>query len=190
MVGVQSLSQVWLSAIPWTAAHSFPSLPLGVWQTYIHWVGDAIEPSHPFAIPFFYSQSFPAPGSFQMSQLFTSGGQSIGASASVLPINIQGWFPLELTGWISLLSKALSRVFPSTTIQKHQFFSAQPTFYVLLRWLILLLYLIILLYTIFNSASRFNLEITQYMYVPMYFTFYLLKFFLLISLIFSGIILY
>ena len=65
-------------------------------------------------------QSFPASGSFPMSQFFTSGGQSFGASASVLPVNIQGWFPLGLTGLISLLSKGLSRVFSSTTIQKHQ----------------------------------------------------------------------
>ena len=72
-------------------------------------------------------QSFPASGSFAMSQLFVSGGQSIGASvsASVLPVNIQGWFPLGLTGLISLLSKGLSRVFSSTTIWKHQSFSAQ-----------------------------------------------------------------
>ena len=69
-------------------------------------------------------QSFPASGSYPMSQFFTSGGQSIGASASAsaLPMNIQDWFPLGLTGWISLQSKRLSRVFPNTTAQKHQFF--------------------------------------------------------------------
>ena len=73
-------------------------------------------------------QSFPASGSFLMSWLFASGGQNIGvsASASVLPMNIQGWFPLWLTGWISLLSKGLSRVFSSTTVQRRQFFGAQP----------------------------------------------------------------
>ena len=72
-------------------------------------------------------QSFPASGSFQMSQFFASGGQSIGvsASASFLPKNIQGWSPLEWTGWISLQSKGLSRVFSNTTVQKHQFFGAQ-----------------------------------------------------------------
>ena len=72
-------------------------------------------------------QSFPALGSFPMSQFFVSGGQSIGASASasVLPMNIQDWFPLGLTGWISLLSKGLSRVFSNTTVQKHQFFGTQ-----------------------------------------------------------------
>ena len=72
-------------------------------------------------------QSFPASGSFQMSQFFTSGGQSIGvsASASVLPMNVQNWFPLGWTGWISLQSKGLSRVFSNTTVQKHQFFGAQ-----------------------------------------------------------------
>ena len=75
------------------------------------------------------SQSFLASGSFPVSQLFTSGGQSIGAlaSASVLPMNIQGWFPLGLTGLISLLSEELSKVFSSTTVWKHQFFGAQPS---------------------------------------------------------------
>ena len=70
-------------------------------------------------------QSFPASGSFPMSQLFTWGGQSIGVSASVsvLPMNIQDWFPLGWTGWISLQSKGLSRVFSNTTVWKHQFFS-------------------------------------------------------------------
>ena len=74
-------------------------------------------------------QSFPASGSFQMSRLFASGGQSIGASASasVLPMNIQGWFPSGLTGLISLQSKELSRVFSGTTVGKHQFFRAQPS---------------------------------------------------------------
>ena len=74
-------------------------------------------------------QSFPASGSFPLSQFFATGGQSIGASASasVLPMNIQDWFPLGLTGLISLQSKRLSRVFFSTTIQKHQFFSTEPS---------------------------------------------------------------
>ena len=79
-------------------------------------------------IPFsFYLQSFPASGSFPMSWLFTSGGQRTGVSvsASVLPGNIQGWFPLGLTGLISLQSKGLSRVFSSTAIRKHQFLSTQ-----------------------------------------------------------------
>ena len=72
-------------------------------------------------------QSFPASGSFPVSQFFQSGGQSIGASgsASVLTMNIQDWFPLRWTGWISLQSKGLSRVFSNTTVQKHQFLSAQ-----------------------------------------------------------------
>ena len=72
-------------------------------------------------------QSFLASGSFQMSQFFTSGGQSIrvSASVSVLPMNIQDWFPLGWTGWISLQSRGLSRVFFNTTVQKHQFFGAQ-----------------------------------------------------------------
>ena len=72
-------------------------------------------------------QSFPASGSFPMSQFFTSGGQSIGASASVLPMNIQDWFPLGLNGVISLQSKGLKkRIFSNTTVQKHQFFGTQP----------------------------------------------------------------
>ena len=74
-------------------------------------------------------QSFLASGAFQMSQFFTSGGQSIGASASVLPMNTQDWSPLGWTGWISLQSKGLSRVFSNTAVQKHQFFSAQLSLY-------------------------------------------------------------
>ena len=81
-------------------------------------------------IPFFSCrQSFPASGSFPMSQFFTSGGQSTGVSAStsVLLMNIQDWFSLGQIGWISLQSKRLSRVLSNTTVQKHQFFGAQPT---------------------------------------------------------------
>ena len=76
-----------------------------------------------------YIQSFPASGSFQMSQFFASGGQTTGvsASASVLPMNIQDWSPLGWTGWISLQSKRFSRVFSNTTVQKHQFFGTQPS---------------------------------------------------------------
>ena len=70
-------------------------------------------------------KSFPASGSFQMSQLSASGGQSIGVSTSVLPMNTQDWSPLGWTGWISLQSKGLSRVFSNTTVQKHQFFCSQ-----------------------------------------------------------------
>ena len=97
-------------------------------QTHIHWVGDAIQPSHP-VIPFSSCpQSLPASGSFQMSQIFVSGAQIIGVSAStsVLPMNThQDWSPLEWTGWISLQSKGLSRVFCNTTVQKCQFFAAR-----------------------------------------------------------------
>ena len=88
--------------------HQLPELA----QTHVHWVDDAIQPSHPLPSPFCSClHSFPASGSFQVSQFFASGGQSIGvsASASVLPINIQDWFPLGLTGWISLQSKGLSQ---------------------------------------------------------------------------------
>ena len=103
--------------------HQLPELV----QTHVHRVSDAIQPSH-FLIPFSSClQSSPASGSFPMSQFFTSGGQSIGvsASASVLPMNIQDWFPLGWTSWISLQSKGLLRVFSNTIVQKHQFFSAQ-----------------------------------------------------------------
>ena len=92
-------------------------------QIFVPWFGDAIQPSHSLLSP---SQSFPASRSFPKSLLFASGSQSTGASASVLPMNIQSWFSLGLTSLISLLSKGLSRVF-SNTIQKHQFFGAQPS---------------------------------------------------------------
>ena len=96
-------------------------------QTHVHWLGNAIQPSHPLPSP-----SPPAlnlsqhQGLFPVSQFFASGGQSIGVSASapVLPMNTWDWSPLWWTGWISLQSKGLSRVF-NTTVQKHQFFDTQ-----------------------------------------------------------------
>ena len=93
-----------------------------------------VMPSNRLILCFPFSsclQTFPASGSFPMSHFFRSSGQSIGisASASVLPMNIQDCFPLGWTDWISLLSKGLSRVFSSTTVQKHQFFSAQLSLY-------------------------------------------------------------
>ena len=96
-------------------------------QILVHWASDAIQPSHP-VIPFSsHPQSFPSSGSFPMSKFFASGGQNIGVSASawVLPMNIQDWFPLGWTGWISLQSKGLSSVFANTTVQKHPFFGPQ-----------------------------------------------------------------
>ena len=89
-----------------------------------HWCHPANSSSVPFSS---CPQSFPASGSFQTSQLFALGGQSIGvsASASVLPMNTQDWSPLGWTGWISLQSKGLSRVFSNTTVQKHRFFGTQ-----------------------------------------------------------------
>ena len=92
--------------------------------------GDAIQPISSSGVPFSSClQHFPASGSFPMSQFFASSGQNIGvsASASVFPMNIQDWFPLGLTGWISLQSRGLSRVFSNNTVQKHQFFSAPLT---------------------------------------------------------------
>ena len=100
------------------ALHHLPELA----QTHAHWVGDAIQPSHPLVTPFSSClQSFPASGSFPMSRLFTSGGQSIGASASpsVLPVNIQGWFPLELTGSVSLLYMVKTHVKPLAQLLAH-----------------------------------------------------------------------
>ena len=111
---------------------SMPGLPVHhqlpeFTQTNVHRVGDAISAS---VVPFSSCpQSLPASESFPMSQLFAWGDQSIGVSAlaSFLPKNTQGWSLSEWTGWISLQSKGLSRVFSNTTIQKHQFFSAQPS---------------------------------------------------------------
>ena len=124
---VQSLSRVRLSATTWTAAHqaslsitnsrSPPKL-----MSISRWCHPTISSS---VVPFSSClQSFPASASFSMSQLFASSGPSTGISASTssLPMNIQDWFPLGWTGWISLLSKGLSRVFSNTTVQKHQFF--------------------------------------------------------------------
>ena len=113
--------------------YSTPGFPVSHYipefaQTHVHWVNDAIQPSHPLSSTFSSCpQSFPASGSFLVCHLFASGGQSTGASASasVLPMDIQDWFPLGWTGWISLKSKGLSRVFSNITVQKHQFFRAQ-----------------------------------------------------------------
>ena len=128
---VQSLSRVWLFCDPMNC--STPGLPVQhqlpeFTQTHVHRLSDAIQASHPLSSPFSSRpQSLPASKSFPMSQLFTWGGQSTGASAlaSFLPKKSQGWFPSEWTGWISLQSKGLARVFSNTTVQKHQFFSAQ-----------------------------------------------------------------
>ena len=113
---------------------STPGLPvhhqlLEFTQAHIHRVGDAIHPCHPLSSFSSGLRSFPASGSFQISQFFASGGQIIGVSAStsVLPMSIQDWFPLAWIGRISLQSKGLSRVCSNTTVQKHQFFGAQPS---------------------------------------------------------------
>ena len=126
---VQSLSRVRLFATLWTEhARSPCSSPTpGVYSNSCpssRWYHPTISSS---VKPFSCLQAFPASGSFPVSQLFASGGQSIGvpASASVLPMNIWYWFPLGWTGWISLQSKGLSRVSSNTTVQKHQFFGTQ-----------------------------------------------------------------
>ena len=96
-------------------------------QTHVHWVSDAIQPFSSSVDLFSCPQPFPASGSFPISQLFASGDQSIRASASVLSMNLQCWFPLGLIGLISLLAKGHARVFSSTTVQKHEFFGVQPS---------------------------------------------------------------
>jgi len=130
---VQSLSLVQLFLTPWTVARQ-ASLSFTIsWSLLKLMSIELVVPANYliFCCPPFSSclQSFPASGSFLMSQLFESGGQSIGASAlaSVLPMNIQNWFPLGLTGLISLQSKGLSRVFSNTMVQKHSFFGTQPS---------------------------------------------------------------
>ena len=103
--------------------------PLSYWMSH-----DYLTISFSAALFSLCFQSFLTPGSFPVSWLFTSGGQSVGASASVLPMNTVGWFPLRLTGLISLQSKGLSRVFSNTTVQKHQFFGTQTFFMIQLSY--------------------------------------------------------
>ena len=127
---VQSLSHVWLFVTPWNASRQ-AALSITNSQSLLKLMSiKLVMPSNQL-IPFSSClQSFPASGSFAMSQLFASGGQIIGLPglASVIPMSTQEWSPLGWTGWISLQSKGLSRVFLNTTIQKHQFFCAQPSF--------------------------------------------------------------
>ena len=134
LIVVQSLNCVRLFSISRTAVHQDPLFStisqslLRFMSTDSVMLSNSLILCHPFS---FCLSSFPASGSFPVSCLITSGGQSIRASASatVLPMNIQGWVPLGLTGWISLQSKGLSRVFYNTTVQKHQFFEAQLSLY-------------------------------------------------------------
>ena len=130
-VVVQSLSHVWLFATPWTQQTRLPcpssSQVCSTSSPLSRWCHPTISSSvFPFSSCL---QSFQVSGSFPMSQLFSSGGQSSGvsASATALSMNIQGWFPLGLTGWISLKSRGLSRVFSNTTVWKHHFFGTQSS---------------------------------------------------------------
>ena len=128
-VVIESPSCIWLFETPWTAAHQ-ASLSLTVSQSLPKFMSIESVMCHPtisssVTLFSFFLQSFPPSGSFPVSRLSASGGQSIGASASVLPMSVQGWFPLGLPGWISLLSKGLSGVFSSTAVRKHQFFGTQ-----------------------------------------------------------------
>ena len=130
-----SFSHVQLFATPWTAAHQASLSITNSWSLLRLTSIESVMPSNHLILChllLLLPSSFPIPsqsGSFLRSQLLASGGQSVGASAStsVLPMNIQGWFPLGWTGWISLQSKGLSRIFSSTTVKKHQFFSTQPS---------------------------------------------------------------
>ena len=140
---------------------SLNSCPLS--HIHVHWMpSNHLIPCHSLLC----LQSFPASGSFPVSQLFTSGGQSIGISpsASVLPMSLQGWFPLGLTGLISLQSKGLSRVFFSTTIWKHHFFGAQFSLWSnshlymttgKTKALPIYTFVVKVMYLIFNTLSRF-----------------------------------
>ena len=129
---VQLLSYVQLFATPWTAACQASLSITNSRSLLIFTPIESVMPSnylilcHPLLL---LPTIFPSIRVFPMSQFFTSGGQSIGvsATASVLPMNIQDWFPLELTDLMSLQSKRLSRVFSNTTVQKHQFFGTQPS---------------------------------------------------------------
>ena len=129
---VQLLSHVWLFAAPWIRARQASLSITNSWSSLkLMSIKLVMSSSHlilcrPLLL---LPHSLPASESFPMSQLFAWGGQSTGVSAlaSVLPMNTQDWSPLEWTGWISLESKGLSRVFSNTTVQKHQFFSAQPS---------------------------------------------------------------
>ena len=123
-VVVQSLTLVWLFVTH--GLQAFLSFTIS-WSLLKLMSTELVMPSNRLILC--HPLLFPASGSFPMSQFFASGGQSIGASASasVLPMNIQGWFPLGLIGLISLQSKGLSRVFSNTTVQKHQFFSTQAS---------------------------------------------------------------
>ena len=127
---VESLSHIWFFVTTWTAACQ-ASLSFYISQSLLKLMSIvSMRPSNHLILCLPYSscsQSFPESGSFPVSQLFTSAGQSIEASASVLPVNIQGWFSLGVTGLIFLQSKGLSRVFSSTTVWSHQFFSAQSS---------------------------------------------------------------
>ena len=127
---VQSLSRVWLFVTPWAAAHQASLSITNSRSLFKHLSIESVIPSNHLILLIPFSsclQSFPESGFFQMNQLFASGGQSIevSASTSVLPMNTQDWSPLGWTGWISLQSKGLSRVFSNTTVHKHQFFGAQ-----------------------------------------------------------------
>ena len=132
VVCVQLLNCVWLFVTPWTAAHQ-ASLSFTITRSVLKLTSiKSAMPSNPFILchPLLLLPSiFPSLWVFPMSQLLSSGCQRTraSASASVLPMNIQGWFLLRLTGLSSLLSKGLSRVFSSTTVWKHQFFSTQPS---------------------------------------------------------------
>ena len=135
IVSVQSLSHVQLFATPCTAARQASLCITNSWSLLkLMSIKSVVPPNHLILCcsPLLLLSIFPSIRVFSNESFFTSGSQSIGASASVLPMNIQDWFPLGLTGLISLQSKGFSRVFSNTTVQKHQFFGIQFLFFVFL----------------------------------------------------------
>ena len=128
IVVVQSWSRVQLFVTPWTATHQASlSFTISLSLLRLMSIESLMAPNHLLLCHslLLQLQSFPASGSFPMGRLFASGSQSIRVSASVLPIHIQGWFPLGLIGLVSLLSKGLLRIFSSNTVWKHQYYSTQ-----------------------------------------------------------------
>ena len=183
------LSCVQLFATPWTAAHQ-TSLSITNSRSLLKLMSvELVMPSNhlilcrPLLLP---PSIFPSIRSFQMSQFFASGGQSIrsSASASVLPMNIQDWFLFRLTGWISLQSKGLSRVFSNTTIQKHQFLCAQLSLFIvqlshpymttgkttaLIGWTMLAKCLCFLIYSVYaghNFLSKEQVSLISWLQSP------------------------
>ena len=153
LLSVQSLSRVQLFAAPWTAACQASLSIINSWSLLKLMSIKSVMPSliSSSVVPFSSClQFFPASGSFPMSQFFATGGQSIGvsASASVLPMNILGWFPLGLTGWISLQSKGLSSVFSSHSLKAPVLWSTV--------FFLFFFFFLVFIYLFFNFILLYN----------------------------------